>query len=243
MRAAGSLKNRAYLFALIRALGNPQLRGDAIDGAGRASVRRSCGTLSDVLLDESRADAHPPADSARSEEDPAPALGGRSARRRRASGSHDPRGGVKGVEPAAGDRADAEFRKSVRHRADLERGAPLLRAERGARAVPGRDGRRAHRRAAARAHDRGAAEGHARAPVPAARAALSAEGDLFGVPRGLAPAARRGDRRAGVPGQHAGAQHQAHPAAAAGRAGAPARARQGAVRRRGAHARRTRFAS
>ena len=34
-----------------------------------------------------------------------------------------------------------------------------------------------------------------------------------------------GDRRAGVPGQHAGAGHQAHPAAAAGRAGAPARAR------------------
>jgi ATP:ADP antiporter, AAA family len=51
IRAAGELKNRGYLFALVRALGNPKLRGDAIDALA-AFGPPIAGSLSDVLLDE-----------------------------------------------------------------------------------------------------------------------------------------------------------------------------------------------
>jgi ATP:ADP antiporter, AAA family len=51
VRAAGILKNRAYLFPLVEALGNPRLRGDAID-ALTAFGPQITGTLSDVMLDE-----------------------------------------------------------------------------------------------------------------------------------------------------------------------------------------------
>ena len=51
-RTAGLLRNREYVFPLVRALGNPRLRGDAI--AALAAFGPSiAGTLSDVLLDES----------------------------------------------------------------------------------------------------------------------------------------------------------------------------------------------
>lgn len=51
-RTAGLLRNREYLFPVIRALGHPRLRGDAI--AALAAYGPSiAGSLSDVLLDES----------------------------------------------------------------------------------------------------------------------------------------------------------------------------------------------
>ena len=50
-RAAGELRNRAYLHLLIDLLGNPAVRGDAI--AALAAYGASiCGALSDLLLDE-----------------------------------------------------------------------------------------------------------------------------------------------------------------------------------------------
>ena len=52
VRAAGELKNRAYLFALIRALSLPRVRGDAITALAGFGPQIT-GTLSDVLLDES----------------------------------------------------------------------------------------------------------------------------------------------------------------------------------------------
>lgn len=51
-RAAGALRNRDYLFPLIRALSRPRLRGDAIHALA-AFGPVICGTLSDVLFDES----------------------------------------------------------------------------------------------------------------------------------------------------------------------------------------------
>ena len=51
-RAAGAVKNRAYLFALVSALGNPRLRGDAVPALA-AYGDGICGALADVLLDES----------------------------------------------------------------------------------------------------------------------------------------------------------------------------------------------
>lgn len=50
-RAAGFLRNRAYLFALTRALENPRLRADAISALA-AYGHAICGMLSDVLLDD-----------------------------------------------------------------------------------------------------------------------------------------------------------------------------------------------
>jgi HEAT repeat protein len=52
VRAAGILKNRAYLYQLIQALANPKLRADAIEALAGFGPQ-ICGTLSDVLLDES----------------------------------------------------------------------------------------------------------------------------------------------------------------------------------------------
>ncbi|HEY1341164.1 MAG TPA: Npt1/Npt2 family nucleotide transporter [Bryobacteraceae bacterium] len=52
IRSAGQLHNRAYLHALVEALGNARLRGDAIE-ALVAYGESICGFLSDVLLDES----------------------------------------------------------------------------------------------------------------------------------------------------------------------------------------------
>jgi AAA family ATP:ADP antiporter len=51
VRSAGELKNREYLYALIRALGNPRLRADAIEALAGFGAPIS-GTLADVLLDE-----------------------------------------------------------------------------------------------------------------------------------------------------------------------------------------------
>jgi ATP:ADP antiporter, AAA family len=51
VRAAGELKNRAYLFPLVHALGNPRLRGDAIDALAAYGPQIS-GSLSDILVDE-----------------------------------------------------------------------------------------------------------------------------------------------------------------------------------------------
>jgi AAA family ATP:ADP antiporter len=51
VRTAGEVKNRAYLFPLIQALGNAKLRGDAIRALA-AFGPQICGTLSDVMLDE-----------------------------------------------------------------------------------------------------------------------------------------------------------------------------------------------
>jgi AAA family ATP:ADP antiporter len=51
-RAAGELRNRAYIHGLIELLGNPAVRGDAIKALA-AYGPSICGTLSDVLLDES----------------------------------------------------------------------------------------------------------------------------------------------------------------------------------------------
>src|SRR6185369_2943439 len=50
-RAAGFLRNRAYLFGLTRALENPRLRADAI-AALAAYGHTICGMLSDVLFDD-----------------------------------------------------------------------------------------------------------------------------------------------------------------------------------------------
>jgi ATP:ADP antiporter, AAA family len=50
-RSAGALRNRAYLFALISALGNARLRGEAIPALA-AYGPAICGGLSDALLDE-----------------------------------------------------------------------------------------------------------------------------------------------------------------------------------------------
>jgi AAA family ATP:ADP antiporter len=51
-RAAGELKNRAYLFQLIRALGDSNVRGEAV-AALAAYGPGICGTLADALLDDS----------------------------------------------------------------------------------------------------------------------------------------------------------------------------------------------
>lgn len=51
-RAAGALQNRAYLYALVRRLSDPHLRGVAIDSIG-AYGPKVCGTLSDILEDGS----------------------------------------------------------------------------------------------------------------------------------------------------------------------------------------------
>jgi ATP:ADP antiporter, AAA family len=50
-RAAGALRNRAYLHGLVQALGHPRLRRDAI-GALVGFGPAICGSLSDALLDE-----------------------------------------------------------------------------------------------------------------------------------------------------------------------------------------------
>jgi ATP:ADP antiporter, AAA family len=50
-RAAGQLRNRAYLHGLVQALGQPRLRRDAI-GALAEFGPAICGSLSDALLDE-----------------------------------------------------------------------------------------------------------------------------------------------------------------------------------------------
>jgi ATP/ADP translocase len=52
VRSAGQLRNREYLYALVRALANPRLRSDAI-AALAAYGPQITGALSDVLLDES----------------------------------------------------------------------------------------------------------------------------------------------------------------------------------------------
>jgi hypothetical protein len=51
-RAAGLLRSRAYLFALIGHLGHARVRGEAIEAISRFGVS-ICGTLGDVLVDES----------------------------------------------------------------------------------------------------------------------------------------------------------------------------------------------
>jgi AAA family ATP:ADP antiporter len=51
VRAAGELKNRAYLFALVRALAPARVRGDAITALAGFGPQIT-GTLSDVMLDE-----------------------------------------------------------------------------------------------------------------------------------------------------------------------------------------------
>jgi ATP:ADP antiporter, AAA family len=51
-RAAGLLKNRSYLYALIEAMANARLRGEAIRALAEFGPG-ICGTLSDVLMDES----------------------------------------------------------------------------------------------------------------------------------------------------------------------------------------------
>jgi ATP/ADP translocase len=51
-RAAGVLKDRAHLFRLVHALGSPRQRGDAIDALAEFGPQ-ICGSLADVLLDES----------------------------------------------------------------------------------------------------------------------------------------------------------------------------------------------
>ncbi len=51
-RAAGELKNRAYLFPLVQALSHPRVRGEAI-AALAAFGPQICGTMLDVMLDES----------------------------------------------------------------------------------------------------------------------------------------------------------------------------------------------
>jgi AAA family ATP:ADP antiporter len=50
-RAAGTLKNRAYVFALLRRLSDSRVRGDAIEALS-AYGTRICGTLGDMLDDE-----------------------------------------------------------------------------------------------------------------------------------------------------------------------------------------------
>ncbi len=50
-RAAGDVKNRAYLFPLISTLGNPRIRGEAIPALA-AYGHAICGALTDALLDE-----------------------------------------------------------------------------------------------------------------------------------------------------------------------------------------------
>jgi AAA family ATP:ADP antiporter len=52
IRAAGVLKDRTHLFRLVQALGNPRQRGDAIAALAEYGPQ-ICGSLSDVLLDES----------------------------------------------------------------------------------------------------------------------------------------------------------------------------------------------
>jgi AAA family ATP:ADP antiporter len=52
VRSAGELKNREYLYALIRSLGSSRLRAAAIDALASFGAP-ICGSLSDVLLDES----------------------------------------------------------------------------------------------------------------------------------------------------------------------------------------------
>ncbi|MCZ2079055.1 MAG: hypothetical protein LC130_29155 [Bryobacterales bacterium] len=51
LKAAGSLQNRAYLEGIVRRLGNPLLRGDAITALAQFG-NRIFGTLSDLLHDE-----------------------------------------------------------------------------------------------------------------------------------------------------------------------------------------------
>lgn len=55
-RAAGALRNRAYVFALLRRLGDVRLRAVAIDALA-AYGPRICGTLGDILEDPSAAPA------------------------------------------------------------------------------------------------------------------------------------------------------------------------------------------
>src|SRR5262249_36115650 len=50
-RAAGVLKNRAYVFALIQLLGSARLRGEAISALAGFG-EQICGALSDILLDQ-----------------------------------------------------------------------------------------------------------------------------------------------------------------------------------------------
>jgi ATP/ADP translocase len=52
IRSAGLLKNREYLYALIRSLGQPQLRANAVEAVASFGPQIT-GTLSDVILDES----------------------------------------------------------------------------------------------------------------------------------------------------------------------------------------------
>ena len=108
-RAAGLLKNRAYLFELVDALGNPRLRADAI-AALAAYGPAICGTLSDVLV--GRIDLQPirrqvprvlKAIPHQRSVDVLLAC-------RRASGSRHPRRRSEGPEPPAGDRSRSEFR-------------------------------------------------------------------------------------------------------------------------------------
>ena len=51
-RAAGALGNRAYVYPLIERLGNPHVRGDAIEALARFGPQ-ICGALGDILLDAS----------------------------------------------------------------------------------------------------------------------------------------------------------------------------------------------
>lgn len=51
IRASSGLKNRAYVHSLVHALGDPKLRGNAIDALA-AYGAQIAGTLSDVILDE-----------------------------------------------------------------------------------------------------------------------------------------------------------------------------------------------
>ena len=95
----------------------------------------------------------------------------------------------------------------------------------------------AHRGAPAGAIDRGTSQGNFGAALPAARTALSSQGDVFGISSRLAQPARGRHCRPGVPGQYAGARHQAHPAAAA-RAQRHGRAGGGGVHHPAAHQRR-----